>query len=146
MRNLIWLNIGPTLVVDISKSEKGGKDEVSCPTCGESIPSSATECPKCGEAIAVETVEEPEPEKAPKKRNWLFWIGILLVLAGGPGIAVGSWLHDILHIPIGGDAFDVFGWLNRLVAAVGTIILLVGLLVLAIAIARSGRDEDDEES
>jgi hypothetical protein len=40
----------------------------------------------------------------------------------------------------------VFGWLNRLVAAVGTILLLVGLLVLAIAIARSGRDEDDEES
>ena len=135
------------MVVEISNSEQGETETVSCPTCGESIPASADECPKCGEALAVEKAEETKPEKAPKKRNLLLWVGILLVFLGGPGIAVGSWLHDFLKIPIGTyNNFDSFGWVNRLVSAVGTIVLLVGLLVLAIAIARSGRDEDDEES
>jgi hypothetical protein len=69
---------------------------------------------------------------------------VLLVLAGGPGIAVGSWLHDLLRIPIGGNAFDVFGWVNRLVAAVGLVILIVGivLLILSMRLGSAAAEED----
>jgi len=70
--------------------------------------------------------------------------GWFLVLAGGPGLALGSWLHDVLRIPVFGDAYAVFGSLNRLFAAVGLLVLLVGivLLILSLRIVRPTFDYD----
>ena len=118
-----------------------------CPSCGASVDKDATECPKCGEIFEASAlqVDEKEPPKATGGRErMLFYAGVLLVLAGGPGIAVGSWLHDILHIPLGGSAYESFGWLNRLVAAVGLVILIVGivLLILSMRLGSTAGDED----
>ena len=115
------------------------KDEGSfCPTCNEPVPPDATECPSCGESL------EDSAVKAKKRTNVPFWVGLVLIILGGPGIAVGSWLHDLLRIPIGGDAFDVFGWLNRLVAAVGLIMSLVGMALLVWALAREAKEASEE--
>ena len=118
-----------------------------CPSCGASVDKEATECPKCGEifeATALQVEETKAPGTAGRRERLLFYAGVLLVLAGGPGIAVGSWLHDLLRIPIGGSAFDAFGWVNRLVAAVGLVILIVGivLLILSMRLGSVAADED----
>src|SRR5207245_4717483 len=110
-----------------------------CPSCGASVDKDATECPKCGEifeASALQVDEKERPRATGGRERMLFYAGVLLVLAGGPGIAVGSWLHDILHTPLGGSAYESFGWLNRLVAAAGLVILLVGIFLLILSTLR----------
>ena len=118
-----------------------------CPSCGASVDKEATECPKCGEifeASALQVDAKETPKAAGRRERMLFYAGVLLVLAGGPGIAVGSWLHDLLRIPIGGNAFDAFGWVNRLVAAVGLVVLIVGivLLILSMRLGSAASEED----
>src|SRR5688572_3920860 len=107
-----------------------------CPSCGSSVDKEATECPKCGEifeASALQVDAKEGPKTSGRRERMLFYAGVLLVLAGGPGIAVGSWLHDLLKIPIVGYAYDAFGWVNRLVAAVGLVILIVGIVLLILS-------------
>ena len=137
----------PTRVVEISAKDVSGEASEKCPTCGKDTPPGAKECPSCGEAISPETAEAVEEQEPPKKTNWIFWSGLILVLMGGPGIAVGSWLHDLLKInfPSGYDSWSVFGWVNKLTAAVGIILLLVGMLVLAVSIMRERPVQDEEE-
>lgn len=118
-----------------------------CPSCGAEVPLDAKECPNCGEIFAEELLQEAGEEreaKPAKLEKAMFYGGLLLVLAGGPGLALGSWLHDVLQIPIFGDAYEVFGSLNRLFAAVGLLVLLVGivLLILSLRIVRPAFDYD----
>lgn len=118
-----------------------------CPSCGSEVALDAKECPKCGEIFAEDLLEQgaAEEEAKPSRREKLiFYAGLLLVLAGGPGIALGSWLHDVLRIPIGGQAYDVFGPVNRLFAAVGLVILLAGivLMILSLRLVRPTFDYD----
>ena len=81
-----------------------------CPSCGATVAAEATECPKCGEIFEASALQVEPTKKGRKtsgrRERLLFYAGVLLVLAGGPGIAVGSWLHDFLRIPIGGLAFE----------------------------------------
>lgn len=118
-----------------------------CPSCGSEVALDAKECPTCGEIFAEELLEEgaAEEEAKPSRREkMIFYAGLLLVLAGGPGIALGSWLHDVLRIPIGGQAYDIFGPVNRLFAAVGLVVLLVGivLMILSLRLVRPTFDYD----
>jgi hypothetical protein len=131
-----------------AKEKKGSAAEgksSECPMCGAAVPEGADECPKCEEPFTPEAFKKAL-EKEEKGSKWLFIIGVLLVLAGGPGVALGSWLHDLLKIPIGGDAFEAFGWLNQLVAVVGIIILVVGIIMLILSLPKLSKiDEEDEE-
>ncbi|MBI5000126.1 MAG: hypothetical protein HZB92_01155 [Euryarchaeota archaeon] len=119
------------------KGEEKGEGDF-CPTCNEAVPHDATECPSCGESL------EAPGAKGKKRANVPFWVGLILIIMGGPGIALGSWLHDLLRIPIWGDAFEVFGWVNRLVAAVGLIMMLVGMALLVWALAREAKEASEE--
>lgn len=136
-----------------------------CPTCQAVVPLEATECPQCGELFEQEVPFEPARSSGPAREaaeaededeadgpragfreKFLFYAGIFLILLGGPGIALGSWLHDVLSIPFGEYlAFDVFGPVNRLVTAVGLIVLIVGivLLILSLRFARPSDVEKD---
>lgn len=119
-----------------------------CPSCGSEVALDAKECPTCGEIFSEELLAtEPEAEEEAKPsriEKILFFSGLLLILAGGPGLALGSWLHDVLQIPLIGQAYDVFGPLNRLFAAVGLVILLVGivLMILSLRLVRPSFDYD----
>ncbi|HLE45755.1 MAG TPA: zinc ribbon domain-containing protein [Thermoplasmata archaeon] len=132
----------------IARTDSPMATEYECPSCGASVDADAKECPKCGEIFdeaALQTdTEAATPREASRRERFLFYGGVLLVLAGGPGIALGSWLHDLLRIPILGSAFDAFGWVNRLVAAVGLVVLIVGivLLVLSMRFGASAIDTD----
>lgn len=132
-----------------------------CPTCKAVVPLEATECPRCGElfedmsetgavavAAAAEEVGSPEAGSTPRagfREKFLFYAGIFMILLGGPGIALGSWLHDVLRIPFEDyRAFDVFGPVNRLVTAAGLIVLIVGIVLLILSL-RFARPTDVEK-
>ncbi len=117
-----------------------------CPMCGAKVPESADECPKCGEPFTPEAFSKVIG-KEERGSKWLFIAGVVLVLIGGPGVALGSWLHDLLSISIAGyDNFESFGWANRLVSIVGIIILVVGIILLILSLPRLRKtDEEDEE-
>ncbi len=112
--------------------------------CGAAVPEGADECPKCEEPFTPEAFEKAL-EKEEKGSKWLFISGVILVLIGGPGVALGSWLHDLLEIPVGGDAFTVFGWLNQLVSIVGIIILVVGIILLILSLPKLSKTEGEDE-
>jgi len=120
-------------------SETGEQAKAECPSCGAVIPQDAEECPQCGELFATEALEafeapEEEVVEEGRRERILFYLGVVLILLGGPGIALGSWLHDWFSIPIIGNAFDAFGWVNRLFAAVGLIVLIVGMVFLILSL------------
>jgi hypothetical protein len=135
-----------------------------CPTCKSVVPIDAPECPQCGElfeteasagkpvsAASADVAEDSadEDERAEGKtgfrEKFLFYAGIFLILLGGPGIALGSWLHDELRISVGEfTAFDAFGPWNRLVTAIGLIVLIVGIVCLILSL-RFSRPSDVEK-
>lgn len=92
-----------------------------------------------------EEVEEKELRKAPKllRDRILFYTGIILIMVGGPGLAFGSWLHDVLSIPIVGDTYAAFGWINVMYAITGGVILVIGIILLALSL-RGGILSRDE--
>ena len=134
-----------------------------CPTCKAIVPIDAPECPKCGELFETETPtgpavsvsrsaaaddtddDEASERKTGFREKFLFYAGIFLILLGGPGIALGSWLHDELRISVGEfTAFDAFGPWNRLVTAIGLIVLIVGIVCLILSL-RFSRPSDVEK-
>lgn len=131
---------------DSSPIDKSISDEASsCPMCGELVPANAIECPNCEEPFSPEAFKRKasDDEKSTKR---LFWLGIILVLVGGPGIALGSWLHDVLYISIANyDNFESFGWANQMVSAIGIIILVVGIVLLILSLPKI-QSEDEEET
>ena len=135
-----------------------------CPTCKATVALDATECPQCGELFDQEVVtgpsipassrladesdetDSPNEAKTGFREKFLFYTGIFLILLGGPGIALGSWLHDQFRISVGEfQAFDVFGPWNRLVTAIGLIVLIVGIvfLILSLRFSRPSEVEKD---
>jgi hypothetical protein len=142
-------------VVCIGESEEL---QAECPTCSAIIPLDAKECPNCGEIFVDDPVEpssreiaageervelpegptvEEEVVTAGRREKILFYLSIMLILLGGPGIALGSWLHDILRIPILGDTYDAFGWMNKLFASAGLLVLIVGIILLILSLRRT---------
>jgi hypothetical protein len=131
-----------------AEADSGEAPPTVCPMCGASVPEEAIECLNCGEPFSPEAFESRETEEE-KKSKWLFWFGLTLALIGGPGVALGSYLHDLLQIPIADyDNFDSFGWANQLVAVVGIVILVIGiiLLILSLPSIKSKKVKRDEES
>ena len=125
------------------KSEEA--EEGLCPSCSAIVVAGARECPECGESLVRENLVEVRPGGLMGKMSaLLFWVGLGLVVIGGPGLALGSWLHDALRINIGGTNFDYFGPLNRFVAAAGLIVLIVGIVLLIASIRFTRPVVDDD--
>ena len=126
-----------------------------CPSCGAIVDLDLEACPACGESLGAPLASPPladadradarEPSSSVGLREkFLFYAGIVLILLGGPGIALGSWLHDLLRISVMNyDSFDVFGSVNRLVVAVGLIVMFVGVVffILSLRLARPSETE-----
>lgn len=72
-----------------------------------------------------------------KRDRFLFWSGLLLIFVGGPGLSLGSFLHDAFRIPLIGQAYDTFGSINQTLFAVGLALLVLGIILLVLS-ARGG--------
>ncbi|MFQ6061352.1 MAG: hypothetical protein ACE5KV_08715 [Thermoplasmata archaeon] len=78
--------------------------------------------------------EASQPERLEKITMYL---GMILIAAGGPGIALLSYLHDWFRLPFPSpeyDAYEAFGQVNFLVAVVGLIVLTVGIFLLVVSL------------
>ncbi|HLE53828.1 MAG TPA: zinc ribbon domain-containing protein [Thermoplasmata archaeon] len=122
-----------------------------CPSCHAEVSLDATECPRCGELFEAEAIDAGEladgtKRKAGFREKLLFYAGIALILLGGPGIALGSWLHDVLRISVGNYlAFDAFGGVNRLVVAVGLVVMIVGVVLFILSLRLTRPSEEERE-
>lgn len=121
-----------------------------CPICHAEVPAAALECPRCGETFEpVGAASEASPAAAERvpgfREKFLYYAGIALILLGGPGIALGSWLHDVLRISyLNYNSFDVFGPVNRLVLALGLIVMIVGVVFLILSLRLTRPSELEE--
>ncbi len=112
----------------------------TCRICHTAVPAEAVECPRCGELVDPLSLEDEGPpelgEREPGLREkFLYYAGIALILLGGPGLALGSWMHDVLRISyLNYNSFDVFGPVNRLVLALGLIIMTLGIVFLVLSL------------
>jgi hypothetical protein len=95
------------------------------------------------EAVKEAPLEYDEPPVAEiayervRRDRIMFYFGTALLFLGGPIIAYGSWIHDWLRIPIIGNSYDAFGWINEFYAIIGIIILVVGIIFIIVS-ARGG--------
>jgi len=117
-------------------AQPSAAEMVECPICGSKMKLDAAECPECGEAFALEALDSEKKgvRRAARREQVLFWLGLVLIFAGGPGIFLGSWIHDWYRIPFVGNAFNEFGWINRLFAALGMLILVTGIILLILSL------------
>lgn len=64
----------------------------------------------------------------------LFYLGAVLIVVGGPVLSLGSIAHDRYDIPLIGEAYDAFGWLNTLFMMAGIAVLVIGAALVAISL------------
>ncbi|MCK5547585.1 MAG: zinc ribbon domain-containing protein [Thermoplasmata archaeon] len=130
-------------------------DAEKCPNCGaefemegeeevEEAPSAEIEDEEEEEAEDLEEEEEEELEEeeaAPvdrlanlKRDRILYYVGLALIGVGGPGLALSSWLHDLFRVPIVGETYGAFGWINVYFAIAGAIMLVVGIIFFILSL------------
>ncbi len=120
-----------------------------CPRCRAAVPASAAECPRCGARLERlgpqgSSTDAPVARVPGFREKFLYYAGIALILLGGPGIALGSWLHDVLRVSfLDYTSFDVFGPVNRLVLALGLVVMIVGIVFLILSLRLSRPSETD---
>lgn len=64
----------------------------------------------------------------------LFYAGLVLIVLGALDFTLGSYLHDLLHVPIIGEAYTIFGPINVQFALVGMVLFLIGLVLLGLSL------------
>ncbi len=64
----------------------------------------------------------------------LFFTGLVLLLLGGPGFVVGTFAHDSMRVPVVGEAYYEFGWVNVTFLALGIVLALVGAAFVALGL------------
>ncbi len=120
----------------------------ACPICGAPLTPDAVECPNCGESFLEPPIGASGSAAARVpgfREKFLYYAGIALILLGGPGLALGSWLHDVLRISfMNYNSFDVFGPVNRLVLGLGLIVMIIGVVFLILSLRLSRPAEYDE--
>jgi hypothetical protein len=99
----------------------------------------------------VLAVEPEEQEKTTITRASLlrdriiFYLSLVLIVLGGLYFALGSYLHDLLHIPVVGTAFTIFGPVNVLYALVGAAILFLGLVLFFVSLRGGTLSREEAE-
>ncbi len=86
----------------------------------------------------VPVLEEEEEELVASldKFNIFFWIGVILLLVGA-FIALGSYIHNPLHIWVSTTSFRVYGHLDQTAGVIGSIPLIVGIVFIILSRRKS---------
>ncbi len=79
---------------------------------------------------SVSETSRVDPTRLRRDRR-TFYTGTILSSAGGIGLLFGSFLHDLLRVPVVGDSYETFGPLNMIAAIGGALVLLAGVGAIA---------------
>ncbi len=113
--------------VEIPEAEISG----GCPICGKSSytveDGDIVSCDECGN-VYIRKEFEPPPEL---KWKWKFWSGLILIIIGDLGIALGSYVHNVMRWSPLGDLYLGYGWLDQMVGIIGIVLFVLGLFLFA---------------
>src|SRR3989442_5086221 len=70
-------------------------------------------------------------------RRVVYYVGVFYVTVGGPGLVLGSFLHDLFRVPLFGESYAAFGRLNVGAVLIGMILLGVGFAAMAVGMRRT---------
>jgi RNA polymerase subunit RPABC4/transcription elongation factor Spt4 len=67
------------------------------------------------------------------KQNWKFkfWVGLIFIIVGDIGIALGSYVHNVFRWSPLGDLYLGYGWMDQLTGILGVVLFIVGLILFA---------------
>ena len=95
-----------------------------------------------------ETAGEVEEVRANKK---MFWIGLITLLVGSQGVALGSLVHNTFYLFTStpnqwspGSA-KVYGYLDQMAGMVGIVITIIGIVLLLLYMKQQGKEEKYRE-
>ncbi len=127
-------------------------DALECPECGQLFEEEEElweeeeemeEEEPTGDEYFEEEEEEPGMEDIKTEQDWEgYWakqepsklklyVGVFLLLFGGVGLGFMSWFHNqIGWYPFGIGGYPGYGWLDQTLGGTGTIITLIGVLLV----------------
>jgi rubredoxin len=118
----------------------------SCPTCSpiEKAPDGSDGCPICGnKEFSVESGDlvsccecgnvyvRDEFEPPSQNWKWKFWIGLVFILVGNVGVALGSYVHNVVRWSPLGNMYLGYGWIDQFVGVIGIVLFILGLILFA---------------
>jgi hypothetical protein len=110
--------------------EEAAKASAGCPLCSSKIYTKESgdlvSCEDCGN-VYVHKDFEPEGQNW----KWKFWVGLVFILVGNIGIALGSYIHNVLKWSPFGKMYLGYGWFDQTVGAIGIILFVLGLFLFA---------------
>ncbi len=75
----------------------------------------------------------------------MFYAGLVLIVFGALYFSLGSYLHDLLHVPIIGEAYTVFGPINVQFALVGLVFFLLGVVLFGLSLRGGSLSPEEVE-
>ena len=110
--------------------EEGAKASDGCPLCGsKSYTKESGDLVSCSGCGNVYVKKDFEPEG--QNWKWKFWIGLVFILVGNVGVALGSYIHNVFRWSPLGRMYLGYGWLDQMVGVVGIVIFILGLILFA---------------
>jgi len=117
----------------------------TCPTCSGEAPKDISKgCPVCGNSeYTVESGNlvacnecgnvyvRPQYEEKPQSWKWKFWVGLVFILFGNVGVALGSYVHNVVQWSPLGALYLGYGWIDQAVGILGIVIFILGLILFA---------------
>ena len=106
-----------------------------CPICGSgrfTVESGdLVSCGDCGNVYI-----RKEYGGAEQSWKWKFWVGLTFIIVGDIGIALGSYVHNVVQWSPLGNMYLGYGWMDQLVGIVGIVLFVVGLVLFALSFKR----------
>jgi hypothetical protein len=113
-----------------SPVERAPDGSDGCPICGNkdfSVESGdLVSCSGCGNVYVRDEFEPPT-----QNWKWKFWIGLVFILIGNVGVALGSYVHNVVRWSPLGAMYLGYGWIDRFVGIIGIVLFILGLFLFA---------------
>ena len=101
-----------------------------CPICGSKnfIVESGdlVSCADCGNVYI-----RKEYGGAEQSWKWKFWVGLVFIVVGDIGVALGSYVHNVMGWSPLGNMYLGYGWMDQLVGIIGIVLFVLGLVLFA---------------
>lgn len=122
----------PECGMEIKEEPEIQPSEVGCPICGDekySVESGdLVSCDECGNVYIKKEYVAPPPQKW----KWKFWVGLIFIIIGDLGVALGSYVHNVVFdVGTLGTLYLGYGWIDQMVGITGIVLFIVGLILFS---------------